>query len=147
MKEELIRCVKEKVLLRIQEAQKAIDAAQSAANEETKSSAGDKYETGRAMAQNDRDMYARQLLEAEKDFQILEQIATTGKRFQVGAGSLVETTIGALFIAISSGIIELNGKKIMVLSPESPLGQAVSGKNKEDVINFRDKKIKILEIS
>jgi sortase (surface protein transpeptidase) len=36
---------------RIETAQRAIAIAQASANEETKSSAGDKYETGRAMAQ------------------------------------------------------------------------------------------------
>ena len=55
---------------KIRVAETAMQAAQASANEETKSSAGDKYETGRAMAQNDRDMYARQFLQLKQELQI-----------------------------------------------------------------------------
>ena len=43
---------------RIDTARHAMTAAQESANEEGKSSAGDKYETGRAMAQIERDRHA-----------------------------------------------------------------------------------------
>ncbi len=46
---------------RITNSKQAMDDAQAAANEEGKSSAGDKYETGRAMAQIERDKAAQQL--------------------------------------------------------------------------------------
>ena len=44
----------------------AIKATQQSANEETKSTAGDKYETGRAMAQLEVEKFQSQLAEALK---------------------------------------------------------------------------------
>ena len=49
--------------------------AQEAANEEGKSSVGDKYETGRAMMQIERDKAAQQLDEALKLKNIIDQIS------------------------------------------------------------------------
>ena len=51
---------------RLATAQQAMDAAQQSANQEEKSSAGDKYETGRAMAQLERDKAATQVEENKK---------------------------------------------------------------------------------
>ena len=47
---------------RMATAQQAIHTAQASANEETKSSAGDKYETGRAMMQLEIEKIVRSLL-------------------------------------------------------------------------------------
>ena len=44
-----------------------INQAQEAANNEEKSSAGDKYETSRAMNQLERDMHSRQMAESIKE--------------------------------------------------------------------------------
>ncbi|WP_258539158.1 hypothetical protein [Chitinophaga oryzae] len=49
-------------LQRIAVTQRAMDEAQAAANQESKSSVGDKYETARAMSHMEKDMHARQLL-------------------------------------------------------------------------------------
>src|SRR5665811_379907 len=52
---------------RISSSYHAMENAQAAANEEEKSSAGDKYETGRAMNHLEKDMHARQLSANKKD--------------------------------------------------------------------------------
>ena len=59
---------------RMCDAKEAMDGAQQSANQEEKSSAGDKYETGRAMAQIARDQAAQQLDEALKLKNALDQI-------------------------------------------------------------------------
>jgi hypothetical protein len=51
---------------RIASAEEAIRMAQESANQEGKSSAGDKYETGRAMAQLEIEKASGQLAEANK---------------------------------------------------------------------------------
>ena len=63
---------------RIAATQEAIYTAQLSANEETKSSAGDKYETGRAMAQLEIEKNTAQLAEALKLKQMLKQISSIG---------------------------------------------------------------------
>jgi hypothetical protein len=64
---------------RIATAQEAIASAQRSANEETKSSAGDKYETGRAMAQLEIEKSTLQLAESFKLKQFLEKMEVDQK--------------------------------------------------------------------
>ncbi|MCR9063769.1 MAG: transcription elongation factor [Cytophagales bacterium] len=146
MKEELLEIAKAKTDLRIQEALKAIKASQLAANEETKSSAGDKYETGRAMAQNDRNLYARQLSEAQKDMAILNSIDLKKEYTLISTGALTETSIGYFFIATSIGIIPLKNQKVMVTSQDSPMGLILKGKRENDQVDFRNNKINIISV-
>ncbi|MFT4838171.1 MAG: hypothetical protein ACI9V9_000075, partial [Oleispira sp.] len=51
--------------------EKNLDSLMDAKRNETKSSAGDKYETGRAMIQNEEELYKRQRAETSK---ILDQL-------------------------------------------------------------------------
>jgi hypothetical protein len=59
-KENIIATAQNLLNSKLIELEKAIFNVQNAANEESKSSMGDKYETGRAMAQNDRAMLENQ---------------------------------------------------------------------------------------
>jgi len=85
---------------RIASSQKAIEHAQQAANEETKSSAGDKYETGRAMMQLEIEKQSVQLGEAMKLKQTLTQINPEKTTDSIQSGSLVYTDQGN-FISLS----------------------------------------------
>src|ERR1043166_4419031 len=96
------RCL-EIVQQRINAAKQAMDAAQESANQEEKSSAGDKYETGRAMAQIARDQAAQQLDEALKLKNVLDRIATTSSSNKIALGSLVITDQNRFYISVSLG--------------------------------------------
>jgi hypothetical protein len=146
MKNHLFVEIETKIKNRIDTAKRAMQAAQAAANEESKSSVGDKYETGRAMAQIDRDMYARQLAEAQNDLALAENAKNATNTEQVGKGSLVETTIGYFLIAVSIGKVMYNNTAIMVVSPESPIGELLLRKKKNEKVVFRGKTIEILDI-
>jgi hypothetical protein len=74
MKQDVIDYIKNQLEERMQAAWGAMQAAQASANEESKSSAGDKYETARAMGQLDRDMYARQYEQARQERVLIERI-------------------------------------------------------------------------
>lgn len=147
MKEELLRLALTKVQLRLDEAQKAMRAAQTAANEETKSSAGDKYETGRAMAQNDRDMYARQEAEAKAEMAVLQSIDLQKKYQFPVTGAFIETSIGKIFIASSIGFLKVADEKAMVISETSPMAQALKNKKEGETFEFRGQQVKIISIS
>nr|GFD49124.1 hypothetical protein [Tanacetum cinerariifolium] len=62
------------VQMRLVAARAGMAAAQESSNSETKSSAGDKYETGREMANQERDRHAAQLYEAQKLLADLQKI-------------------------------------------------------------------------
>jgi transcription elongation GreA/GreB family factor len=146
MKKQLLSIIIAKCKERRDTLQKAVDNAQNAANEESKSSAGDKYETGRAMAQNDRDLYARQLIEAQNDLHTVQQIKSDEIFQKAQLGALVTTNIGAFILCISSGILELDAKKYMSTSMDSPIGVLLKGKVQGDKVDFRGKTIEILKV-
>ena len=66
LKKELYKQCLDYVQQRMQAAEQAIEAAQKASNDDTKSSAGDKYETGRAMMQQETARNLVQLNETNK---------------------------------------------------------------------------------
>lgn len=96
--------------------------AQSSGNEETKSSAGDKYETGRAMAQLEIENNSAQLAEALKLKKVLEQINPDLETKRVQLGSLVLTSLGNYYIAISAGKLLVDGTEYYAISSASPIG-------------------------
>lgn len=107
---------------RIATATEAIKAARDSSTDDTKSSAGDKYETGRAMMQLDIDRQTLQLGEAQKLKTFLERMKPENVSETVQNGSLAYTSQGIFYIAISIGQVELDGQKYFVISPASPIG-------------------------
>lgn len=133
-------------LKRVENARKAMNDAQQAANSEEKSTAGDKYDTSRAMSQNVRDMNAKQLQEALKDLAILQQINPQLNAQVVGVGTVVKTTAGNYFIAISGGPYTVLNETYYSLSTAAPLGQVLVGKRNGDSFLFRGKTFSILSV-
>ena len=137
IKRELYNHCQQYVEQRIKAAQEAIDAAQHAANDETKSSSGDKYETGRAMMQLEIEKNTVQLSESLKLKHTLEQINPAQEPVSVQAGSLVITDRETFFIAISIGKVELLRETYLVISPASPIGQKLLGLKTGSTMTFQ----------
>src|SRR5882724_13247341 len=123
---------------RIADAKQAMDSAQESANQEEKSSAGDKYETGRAMAQIARDQAAQQLDEALKLKNALDQINPNVSHSKVGFGNLVITDQGRFYIAISAGKLEIDGEVYFAISPHSPIGKLLMNCEASSMISFQN---------
>lgn len=120
--------------------------AQSAANEETKSSAGDKYETGRAMMHLEKEKLATQMAEVSKMEMAMSQIDPNKKSNFISIGSLVSTMTAHYFLSVSLGEIELSNTKYFAISPASPIGRAMLGKAENQSYEFGGKKIKIEKV-
>lgn len=123
----------------------SISAAQEAANSETKSTAGDKHDTARAMMQLQVEQKSRQLQEAEKLNQGLAQFDEKSGSSEIGLGSLVSCSTAIYYISISIGKIEREGEMYFAVSPVSPVAQALMGKNIGEHIEMNGKKIGIIE--
>lgn len=123
-----------------------MDAAQEAANAESKSSAGDKYETTRAMMQIERGMSAGRLAEALKLKSELDQINATKIHAVVQPGSLTITSQGNFFIAISAGKLIIDQTEYFVVSPASPIGTKLRHAKVGDVLTFNGKELLVKEI-
>jgi hypothetical protein len=131
---------------RITVARESIDQSQQAANQEEKSSAGDKYETGRAMGHLQKDMYARQLAESIKELAALHAVNTDTLYPTAGAGAFIRGDGIAFFIAAGLGRQQAEGQTIFFLSPQAPLAKILQNKKPGDTLTFNGSLVTILEI-
>ena len=143
MKQQVLTHLKALLDERVAVAWQAMEAAQASANEQSKSSVGDKYETARAMGQLDRDMYARQYEQARQERLVLERINDAEVLTRVALGSLVRTTAGLFFMAVSVGPVTLEGATVMAVSLASPIGKLLMGKGAGESFQFQGKQHKI----
>ena len=132
---------------RIDNARNAMISAQEAANDESKSSAGDKYTTDRAMMQLEKEKYVHQLDEATKLSKTMDILNIDRDTDQIELGSLVYTNNGIYFIAISLGKIKIESLDIFVISAASPIGGQLIGKKINDAIVFDGRTITINDIT
>ncbi len=140
LKETLYTYCTDYVLDRITRIRTEIKKAQSSANEETKSSAGDKYETGRAMAQLEIEKNTKQLSEAEKLQGVMNSIIVDRVSATVIPGSLITTSKGMFYIAISIGLVTLEKNSYYIVAPDSPIGKLFMGKKVKDEVVWNGSK-------
>ncbi len=134
---------------RIANSENAMKFAQESANSEEKSSAGDKYETSRAMGQLARDMNAKQLAEAKTELNGLLKLHIELLSDKIILGSMAETNNGIYFIAAGIGVIETkikNRTKVIVLSAGAPLAKMMLGKKAGERFLFNGKNIEVINI-
>lgn len=147
MKNQILQYIKNHLDQRLQAAWDAMQAAQESANNESKSSAGDKYETARAMGQLDRDMHARIYEQARQERLIVEKIDEKMTCNKAVLGAFVKTTMGDFFIAVSIGKAMVEGENLMIISPQSPIGEALMDKSIGEKFTFRTQQVAILDIN
>jgi len=130
-------------------AESGMKAAQESANAEGKSTAGDKYDTARAMSHRERDLYAKQLSESLHLKKILDgiDVSKSTTTTTIESGSLVETSLGNYFMSVGLGSIKLEEITVFALSPISPIGKLILGKSKGESVQFNGKELEILRVS
>lgn len=116
---------------------------EEALSSETKNTAGDKHETGRAMLQLEREKAGGQLAEVEKLQIALHKVETSKKYDTVSLGSVVKCTTANYYISISAGSIVHNSEVFFAIAPNTPIGQLLLGKRQGDRISFKDSDILI----
>ncbi|NRD18677.1 3-oxoacyl-ACP synthase [Winogradskyella eckloniae] len=131
---------------RLEVIQNTISDIQVSLTSETKSSAGDKHETGRAMLQLEREKAGHQLAEIEKQKQILQKINVEAKHQKVALGSVIKTTQANYFIAVSAGKLVVDNTRFFAISAATPIAQLLLSKGDDDTIIFRGNEFKIVEV-
>ena len=132
---------------RINTAETALKQAREASNDDTKSSAGDKYETSREMMQQDIDRNKRLLIDAEENQRVLNSLKNISFSESARNGSLVITDQGKFYLSISAGQLQLNNETIFAISAVSPIGKMLLGKQKGSSFDFNGKKYLIKEVA
>ena len=112
----------------------------------SKSSAGDKHETSRAMIHLEQEKLGFQYVDLEKQIQSLSQIHTRITD-SIHVGSLIETDKALFYISIGLGKLCFNGIDVYVISPVSPLAQAFLKTDSLEDVLFKSTSYKILSIT
>ena len=131
---------------RVAMAQEAITSLKESATNETKSSAGDKHETGRAMIHLELEKSSRQLSEALQLKQVMDRLDVMKSSDRVMLGSLVVTDRGSFYFSIGVGKISLENQDFFAVSITSPVAQKFRGSQKGDEITFNGSVYKILDL-
>ncbi len=145
-KEDILKRLHQIVSSRIEEATQEIESINRSKANETKSSAGDKYETGMAMLQQEEQKANVQLAKARELEMALSRIDSKEVHSEIQLGSLVDTSNGIYFISIGLGKLEIEKSDVFVLSITSPLGMQMKGMKVGDQIDFRGQKLSILRL-
>jgi hypothetical protein len=109
-----------------------LNSLSESATNESKSTAGDKHETGRAMMQLEIEKLGNQLKEVEMQRALFDKIDLTKLSPIISRGNLVETDKGYFFLAIALGKIKSDDTIVFVISPDSPLGKKLMGLKPSD---------------
>jgi hypothetical protein len=117
---------------KIADTQAIITAAGMSAQSETKSTAGDKHDTARAMAHLEQEKYATVLAQQQVAEDTLLRIHPHKASSTATLGSIVFTTNGIFYIAAPIGKCTVGGVDLFVLSATSPLARELQGKSKGD---------------
>lgn len=131
---------------RFQAIEHTINEIQTSLTSETKSSAGDKHETGRAMLQLEREKAGNQLAEIQKVKELLSKIDVSKSTNKVSLGSVVYTTQSNYFIGISAGELQVGDEKFYAISSNTPIGKLLMSKTIGDSVTFREQSFKIEKV-
>ena len=143
LKEALYQQCEDFVNTRLQTIQTTISSHQKSLRSETKSSAGDKHETGRAMLQLEMEKAVQQLAAVQQMQQTLAKINSSKPSTNIALGSVIKTSSAYYYLGISAGELTIKETVYFAISPSSPIGKLLMGKKVEDTFIWRGKEIKI----
>lgn len=146
LKHKLYNACRQYVSKRLEANERAIALLQQDANEETKSSVGDKYETSRAMMQLEIEKHAAQLTALHKLNYVLDKIDPDNVNSVAASGSVVVTPQGNFYMSISAGQLLIDGTVYMAVSPGSPIGNKLLGLKEGERFVFNNQEFVIKAI-
>ncbi|NBL65325.1 hypothetical protein GV828_08965 [Flavobacterium sp. NST-5] len=99
------------------------------AQNDAKGSAGDKHETALSMMHLEQEKLNHKIAEYISQKEILDKIDADFVSGKIAIGSLVTANNILLFVSSALPKISIEGKNIIALSPQSPLGQKLMGQS------------------
>lgn len=145
-KTQVIEALQESIDFKINDLQLQLDEILQSMQNDTKSTAGDKHETSRAMAQIEQEKIGNQLAETVKLKNQLVSISSLTSNDTIRSGNLVETNNGFFFLGIPFGQLKIDPTSVFCLSVVAPLGQLLLDKKMNDTILLNGKSIEIIGI-
>jgi transcription elongation GreA/GreB family factor len=105
---------------------------------DAKGSAGDKHETALSMMHLEQEKLNRKLSEILAQQSVIHKIDPEAHSAKIALGSLVEANGMLLFISTALPKITVDGKTIIAVSPQSPLGNQLLGKEAGFELEFNE---------
>lgn len=146
LKEKLHKACEAHIDKRLQTVENTMLSIRESLQSETKSSVGDKHETGRAMLQMEREKVGQQLAETQKTKEALAKININNSSEKISLGSVVYTTRANYYLAISAGEIKISNEIFYAISPKTPIGQLLLSKTTGEVLTFRNETFTIKKV-
>jgi hypothetical protein len=146
IKEVLLDCCEVFVNKRLKTVADVISSNQKALASETKSSAGDKHETGRAMLQLEMEKAGQQLEGIRQMKTILAKVNTSKVSEKAHLGSIIITNKRSYFLCISAGQFVVENRIYFAVSVASPIGKLLLGTSENKVFSFSGVSYKVQEI-
>lgn len=146
LKESIHQVLRKQLTFRIDEIQNILDDLLLSGSRDAKSSAGDKHETGVAMAQLEQEKLRYQIHEFQKMEEIIQKINPSKTNSKIYLGSLVQTDKGWFYISVGLGSLTFKEQVIFAINPEAPVGKALIGKEKGERIHFNGVESEIIQV-
>lgn len=106
-----------------------ITALTEDAKNDAKGSAGDKHETALSMMHLEQEKLNHKLAEILTQKTVIDKIDANGQSEKIALGSLVQANGMLLFVSTALPKISIEGKAIIAVSPQSPLGSSLLGQH------------------
>ena len=145
MKEKCYKLCIEFVEDRISSLQEDVKLIRKSVGEDTKSSAGDKYETSREMMKQEENKAMASLSILNSQLKLLNNL-TLQVRDKVELGSLVVTDKGSFFISTALGVLKVGEDKFFAISTDAPIYEVLKGKKAGDLASFNGNSYRIIEV-
>lgn len=116
------------------------------AQNDAKGSAGDKHETALSMMHLEQEKITQKLKEAIALQRILDRIAVSKSSLIIVLGSVVKVNALHLFISAALPKINVEGVNVLAVSPQSPLGSQLMGKQQGDIVEVNGASFAIHEV-
>lgn len=145
LKKELLEASRRFVTERIENLEISMKAARESGNDETKSTTGDKHETGKAMMQLEQEKIGIQLNELQKMNKVLEGIPYELSKEKIKPGNLVFTDKGNFYISVAAGKINIKNEIYFAISAVSPLGKLFLSAGNGKTVQLREISYKIFD--
>lgn len=146
LREKLIDYCRDYVENRLTRLRTSIKDLENDLGNETKSSAGDKYETSREMINAEIDNLGKQLQQYQKLKGIIQLAENRKPSENIQLGSVVKTTQANYFLLIPVGEIEIDNQKFYGIGINSPIGKLILGKSAGERFHFQEQDIEIQKV-
>ena len=147
-KAEVLAAVQAKISTEVATFEQQLARLQAGLAEETKSSAGDKYETGREMVAQEVNKVGQGLVLAKGHLTAVQRIDAETTMHKAGMGALVQLSNGLLvMLSTGYGAVMINDKQVQVISGDAPLAKLIWQQEAGFKFTLAGKQIEILAVS